>query len=66
MSAGKGSKQRPVRGDDYRRNHERIFRRVTECEAERGEVVDGHRCLCAGCWQTVDYREKSLRDGDET
>jgi hypothetical protein len=39
----------------------------THVEAQRGEVIDGHRCLCPGCWQTVEHGEPTLReDAEET
>jgi hypothetical protein len=65
-SAGKGSRPRPVKGEVRREDHEMTFPKATQCEANRGEVIDGHRCLCAGCWQTVNQREQSLRDAEET
>jgi hypothetical protein len=69
MSAGKGSRPRPVKGDRYRHSYEEIFRKPihrTEAQtATSGMIVDGHRKLGPGCWQTVDQREQSLRDGQE-
>jgi hypothetical protein len=36
-------------------------------EVEPGEVIDGHRCLCPGCWQTLEHGEPTLReDAEET
>lgn len=62
MSAGKGDSPRPVDGEAYRRNHERIFRRFTEHEPMKGEVVDGHEYLGQGGWHTIDQRDSELRD----
>jgi hypothetical protein len=64
MSAGKGSRPRPVCGDTYRENHERIFRPHYEAEATKGEVVEGHKCLGEGSWKAIDYQEEGLRDQD--
>ena len=64
MSAGKGSRPRPVDGDKFRREHERIFRRFTEQEPAKGEVIDGHEYLGFGGWHTLDQHDKELRDDD--
>lgn len=62
MSAGKGSRPRPVDGERFRAEHDRIFRKVTDLEPPKGEVIDGHVYLGGGGWQTVDQHEAELRD----
>lgn len=73
MSAGKGPRPRPVRGEDYRKNHDRIFRNYhgpclsnqDAMEGMRlGSIVDGKRNIGIGQWQSVDHREQGLTDED--
>lgn len=66
MSAGKGSRLRPVKGDKYRQHWQEIFRKPTRVEAQPGEIVEGHRCLGRGGWQTVDHKDSNPRDGYES
>lgn len=62
MSAGKGSRPRPVHGETFRDNWEDIFRKPTHESPMRGEVIDGHEYLGAGGWHTVDHQDPELRD----
>ena len=62
MSAGKGDAPRPVKGEKYRRNYETIFRKFTEQEPTKGEVIDGHEYLGHGGWHAIDQHETELRD----
>jgi hypothetical protein len=65
-SDGKGSRPRPVKGDHYRYRYDEIFRKpIHRAEAQTatpGMIVDGHRKLGPGCWQSVDQQEPTLRD----
>ena len=64
MSAGKGSRPRPVKFAKFQAEHERIFKRVTETDATKGDIIDGHECLGGNGWRTLDQREDDLRDGE--
>jgi len=61
MSAGKGSRPRPVEGDKFRESHERIFPRRSEDAHEPGEVIDGAECIGGGAFHLIDHREDELR-----
>jgi hypothetical protein len=60
MSAGKGSRPRPVEGGKFRENHERIFRRHIDEQPPAGEVIDGHEYLGEGSWHSIDHKESEL------
>ena len=62
MSAGKGSNPRSVNGEKFRANYERIWEKITECEATEGEVIDGHECLGGNGWHTIDHALEELWD----
>ena len=64
MSAGKGDRPRPVNGEKFRANHERIFGRRDDESPVIGEVVDGAEFMGGGCWHVLDQIEKPVRDGE--
>lgn len=66
MSVGKGSRPRPVNGERYRENHDAIFRKFTEEQPMKGEIIDGHEYLGYGGWHSVDQHDPELRDAQET
>jgi hypothetical protein len=72
MSAGKGSRPRPVHGETYRSNHDLIFQnrdplaRLDDSERPEsnpsmGRVIDGKEYLGGNCWMSTNKTERSLR-----
>lgn len=62
MSAGKGSRPRPVEGEKFRSNHEIIFPRRSDEPHDSGEIIDGAECMGDGGMRLIDHREESLGD----
>jgi len=65
MKTVKGSWQRPMKGKDFRKNYDSIFRKFYEEEPTKGEVVDGHEYLGKGGWHAIDQQEPEMRDKDD-
>ena len=58
-SAGKGDSPRPVDGEKFRSNYDRIF---SKTEPAIGEEIDGFEYLGRGGWHAIDHHDPELRD----
>lgn len=64
MNASKGDPPRPVNGEKFRSNHDRIFDRRTDSIHTVGEIFDGAESMGNGSWHLIDHRDPELRDDE--